>query len=169
MKFVRPPAEPNQRGDDRDVPDYRGRVREKESAMTVKDAEAPGRHYEKPGAGKENLHQMDRQFTRCIVKTISKQTNEVASCQNSGEYNHRSRERQHRQYRVRQARGFLLIAARQQIGVDRNERGGQRAFAKDILEEVRNSKGCGESAGRVSDPEIVREDTLANHADDPAD
>src|SRR6266852_7616925 len=112
MKFVRTPTKPNQRGDDRDVPDNRGRVREKKSAMTVKYAEAPRRHYEQAGAGKENLHQMDRQFTRRVVKTIGKQANEVASCQNSDEYHYRSRERQHRQHCGCQARGFLLVTAR---------------------------------------------------------
>jgi hypothetical protein len=57
----------------------------------------------------------------------------------------------------------------QQLRVDGNERSGERAFAENVLQEVRNTKGRAERVAFCRSSEVVREDALANQADDAAD
>ena len=62
---------------------------------------------------------------------------------------HRDHQREQRADGARDAVGFLAIAVRQQSGVDRDERAGERAFAEEILKNVGNAKGGVERVGRV--------------------
>src|SRR5712692_2262531 len=137
--------------------------------MTVKNTQAPRRQNEETGPGKKDPYQLDCQFPGSWVKAVSEEADKERRGQDSDKDNQRSRKSQQRQYRIGNSRGLFLIAAGKKVGVDRNERRGQRSFTKDILEEVRNSKRCGEGAGGVSNTEIMREDPLPNHADNPAD
>src|SRR4051812_15413739 len=90
------------------------------------------------------------------------------SSQNSDENYQRGCQRQQRQNCIGYARCFPLIFLRQQLGIDRDERGGERAFAENVLQKVWNSERSVECARRVRDAEVVRENSLADEADDTA-
>src|SRR5207253_3096780 len=122
-----------------------------------------------PGAGKENPYQADGQFARSFVKAVSEQANEEWCRQDSNQHNQRSCERQQREHRVGHTRSFLLVAARQEIRVNGNERGGQSAFAKYVLKKIWDSKSRVKSSRSVRDAEVVSEYALSDDADDPAD
>src|SRR5439155_20816197 len=71
---------------------------------------------------------------------------------------------------TRHAVGFARFAARQERRVHRNEGGGERPFAEQILEEVGNSEARSEGVGGVAlQSEIVREDALSDETSEPSD
>src|SRR6185295_10032696 len=60
---------------------------------------------------------------------------------------------------------LTLLAARDQRGVDRNERRRQRAFTEQVLEKVGNAERGVERVGRVGlEAEVVREDAKTDEA-----
>src|SRR5579862_5977564 len=60
--------------------------------------------------------------------------------------------------------GFLFITTREQLGINRDERGGEYAFAEKILQEIGNAEGGFENIRSVGIAKIVREDTIADQA-----
>ena len=56
-----------------------------------------------------------------------------------------------------------------QPGVDRDERGGEHAFAEQVLQEIGDPERRVERVGRVGGAEVVREDSVANQPDEPAE
>jgi hypothetical protein len=60
----------------------------------------------------------------------------------------------------------VLVFARQKIGVDGDERGGKRALAEHVLQEIRNSKSRVESISGEGNSEVVTEHPLPDHAND---
>ena len=78
-------------------------------------------------------------------------------------------QRQQRRDGAGDAVGLAALAAREQRGVDRNERRRQRALAEQVLQEVGNPERGRERVGRVvAQAEVVREDALPDQAGDPA-
>ena len=71
---------------------------------------------------------------------------------------HRNGQRQRSSHRAGHFARFFLFALGQQARIHRYERGRQHAFAKKVLQEIRNSKGCVEGIrGIRTQPEIMRE------------
>ena len=66
------------------------------------------------------------------------------------------------------ARRLFPFLARDERGIDRNERRRQRAFAEQILEKIGNAEGGHERVGRVGEAEILGEEPLADEAAQPA-
>ena len=57
-----------------------------------------------------------------------------------------------------------LVAGTEQAGVHRDEGGGERALAEEVLEQVRDAERGGEGVGRVADAEVVPQHP---HPDEP--
>ena len=71
--------------------------------------------------------------------------------------------------RPRHAIPLAPVPARQQRGIDRNERRGESAFAEKILEEVRNPKRRVECVRRIGfETEVVRKRAEPNETRKPA-
>ncbi len=69
---------------------------------------------------------------------------------------------------ARRAPRLFVLFARQQAGVDGNERGGEHAFAEQVLQEIGDAEGGPEGVRRVGIAEVVREDAVADQAGDAA-
>jgi hypothetical protein len=78
-------------------------------------------------------------------------------------------QREDREDGIGDACSFFLIALREQLCIDRNERGGECAFAKNVLQEIWNSKRSAESVAFCRTAEVVCKDSLADESNDPAD
>src|SRR6185503_949063 len=162
-------AKHDERRDDREVPcDWRC-VRKKEPAMTVQHSQTPRRQDEQARARKKDLDQANRERFRLRIETVGEQIDEVWRRQNAGEDDHRRDQYKQREHRVRDATRFLLVVTSEELCVHRNERGGQRAFAEDVLKEVGNSERGAERARSVGSAEIVCKYSLPDDADDAAD
>ena len=55
--------------------------------------------------------------------------------------NEENKEKEDNEDSFSQLRSFLVPLLRPQTGIHRNERGGENAFAEEILQEVRNAEG----------------------------
>ncbi|MGB9405067.1 MAG: hypothetical protein WCA98_16140, partial [Candidatus Acidiferrales bacterium] len=63
---------------------------------------------------------------------------------------------------------FFLIFSSKERGINGNERGGENAFAEEILEEIGDADGGFESVGGVGIAEIMGEEAIANQSGDAA-
>ena len=63
---------------------------------------------------------------------------------------------------------FLFVVVREEPCVDGDERGGERPFAEDVLQKVRDAQGDVEGVAHVGRPEVVSLHALAHQADDAA-
>ena len=61
---------------------------------------------------------------------------------------------------------FLVVILSQKLCVNRNERRGEGPFAKDVLKEIGNAEGGGESVPGPGYAEVVCEDALPDQAND---
>ena len=81
----------------------------------------------------------------------------------------RCHEREQRAHRAGDPHSLLALLAREQRGVDRNERRRQRAFAEQVLQEVRDAERRHERVGGVRlQAEVMRENALADETGEPA-
>ncbi len=83
---------------------------------------------------------------------------------------HGGGERQDRKHGAGHAARFLLVLARKQVRVDRDERGREHALAEQVLEEIGDAEGGIEGVGGVRcEAEVVGEDAQAHQAHDAAE
>src|ERR1044072_1680647 len=137
--------------------------------MTIQYSEAPGGQHEQSSAGKEDLNQTDRESARGGIEAIGKEIDEVRRRLNSNEHDHRRHEHEQREDGIRNASSFFLVTAGEELCVDRDERSRERAFAKDVLQKVRNAKRGAERTRSVGRAEVMRKDSLPDYADNATD
>ncbi len=137
--------------------------------MHVQHAETPRRQHEQPGAGKQNPHEpvVSSRFAPSNPGASTSITHGAAS--DAGERQHRDGQREQREDRPRDLRGFLGAAARAQARIDGNERSRERALSEEVLQQVGNAERRVERVGGVGlQAEEVRERADAQQPDDPA-
>ena len=134
--------------------------------MAVEHAEAPRGEHEQPRAGEKYLDEPDRPFAPFAFEAVSDETDQIGRRQNSDEDKDGSDEREQGEDCSGDAACFPLVFVREQLGVDRDERSGERAFAEDVLEEVRDFEGGVEGVFGGGVAEVVGEDALADESDD---
>jgi hypothetical protein len=163
-------AEHDQRANHPDVPHDAARVRQQEPMVAVEDAETPGGYHEDAGAGEEDPHNRDRQRALFAAEPWCDQVDEQRRRQHADQHERRHHQDEQRGDGARHTIGLAPVAARQQRGIDRNERCRQRTLAEEVLQHVRNAQRGVEGVGRiVAEAEIMREDPLANQAGDAAE
>ncbi len=168
VEAFRLPTLGHQRRDDRQVPDHRRDVGEEEPPVAVEHAETPRGEHQQSRAREENPHQPRGGLALRALESRSDDVDEPRGQQDAREHQHRDRESQERRDGARGGAGIRLSSLRPEAGVHRDERGGEHAFAEQVLEEVGNPERGVERVGRVGGAEVVGEDSIANQADDPA-
>ena len=119
----------------------------------------------RPGAGKQDADDADGQFALVAREARRDDRDEDRRRHHAERDQHGDHQREQRANGTRDAVSFLTIAARQQSGVDRDERAGERAFAEQILKNVWDSKGRVERVGRIGlQTEVVGEGAKADEA-----
>ena len=155
----------DERGDHRGVPHHRRGVRQQEPVMAVEHAQAPRGKDEQPGAGKQHADDLNRERALLARESRSDDRDQRRRGEDSGEHDGGHDERKERGDCAGDPVGFAPLAARDERGVDGNERRRQRALAEQILEEVGNPERGVERVGRVGlQPEVVRENPQPDEA-----
>ena len=144
-------------------------VGEEELPVAVQDAQAPGREHEQPGAREENPHEADGQLALLALESRRDGVDQHRRGQHADEDEHRHPQRERRPDRPGDPAGLLPVVAGEQRRVHRNEGRRERAFAEEVLEEVRNPEGRGEGVRGVRGGQEVRQHARADQADDPAE
>ena len=130
--------------------------------MTVQYSQTPRRQHEQTRARKQDLDQPTRQLTCGRVEIVCKQTDEVRRRQNTDEDDHRRDQHQQREHCVCNPARFFLVVTCEQLCVDRNERGGKRALAENVLQKIRYAKRRTERITGGGGSEVMGENALAN-------
>ena len=136
--------------------------------MAVEHAEAPGRHHQQPGAGKEDAHQRIVSSRLAPVNPGAIAVDQVRRGQHAQRDQDRNPEREHRAHAPRQRLGRFLVALAQKLAVDRDEGGREHALAEQVLQDVGDADAGLEGVGGVGVAEVMREDAFANEAGDAA-
>ena len=136
--------------------------------MAVEDAEAPRREHQKAGARKEDSHDRDRQLPFVALEPWRDERYQQWRGKYPDQHENPRDEREQRRHTTSDARRLFPFLARDERGIDRNERCRQRAFAEQILEKIGNAEGRHECIGRVREAEILGEEPLADEAGQPA-
>ena len=82
--------------------------------------------------------------------------------QHAQEDEHRCDKREQREDCARHVIGFVLFIVREQTGIDRDERSGERALAKDVLQKVWDAQRDVEGVAHIGRAEVVGHDALAH-------
>jgi len=128
-------------GDHGDVPENGRGVGEKEFSVAVEDAEAPGGGHEESCAGEKDADENDGEFALFTVKAGGDGVDEPGRGEDAEKDEEGSGKRKKSSDGAGGLAGFFLVIAGEKVGVDGDERGGEDAFAKKILQEIRNAKG----------------------------
>ena len=126
--------------------DSRG-VGEKEAAMAVEHAEAPGGKDEQSSAGKDNPYEGDGEVALFTLEAGDEKADEHRGAEDSKSNDDAGYEGQQSKYGFGEFAGLALAAFGTEAGVDRNERRGEDAFAEQILQHIGNAKGGAISVG----------------------
>jgi hypothetical protein len=138
--------------------------------VAIEDAEAPRRQHQHADAGKQHADDLDRQEPLVAVKTRRDRADEERRRHDADQNEDGDDEREQRRDRAGDAVRLAPFTACEERRVDRDERRGQRALAKQVLQHVRNpQRGVERVGGIVTQPEIMREHALADQASDPAE
>ena len=108
--------------------------------MAVEDAEAPGGEHQQAGARKQDAHDRDRQLPLLALESRRDERDEQRRGDDAEQHERARDEREQRRDRAGDARGLLPFLARDECGIDGNERRRQRAFAEQVLQKIRE---CG--------------------------
>src|SRR5688572_16314453 len=109
--------------------------------MAIQYAEAPRRKHQQAGAREENPNDLDGEFSFRSNESGSNHSNEHWRRENTKQNKKRNNQRQQRRNSSGQTICFAPIAAGDQRRIYGNERSRKRAFAEQILKEIRDSKG----------------------------
>ncbi len=152
-----------------DVPEDGRGVGDEELAVAVENTEAPGGSDEEAGAREEDAHKENGELAFFTVETWGDGFNQPRSREHSEKNEHRSAKREQSSDGTGGFARFFLIAAGKEVGVDRNEGGGQDAFAEEILEKIRDTESGFKDVSGVGVAEIVGEDAIADKSSDAAE
>ena len=137
--------------------------------MTVQDPEAPGRQHEQPGSREEYSHQGDRELALGPRESRRDEVDQQRRGEHAAEDQDTHDEPEEPSDGAGHPTGLVTASLGEEAGVDGNEGGGKRPFAKQVLKEVRNPEGGGVGVGRVGDAQVVGEDPLTDQARDAAE
>ena len=152
----------DERGDDRAVPEDGRRVRQEEAAVAVEDAEAEGREDEEAGSGEEDPDEPYRQLAPLAREAGREEVDEEGRREDAERGEEDGEEREERPGGPRRPPRLLHPPLAEEAGVDRDERSRERAFAEEVLEDVRGAQRRPEGVGRHRAAEVVGEDALPN-------
>ncbi len=158
-----------ERRDPGDVPDGGRRVRKKEAAMGVEDSKAPTRDHHEPGHREEDPDQTDRQIPSLRWKSEGDEVGDGRGQPNAQQGRHRRDGGQEPEGGAGQRAGRPGIAPLGGAGVDRDERGGERAFAQEIADQIGNLERGAKGVGRGRITEVVGEDPFPDEPEDPGE
>ena len=164
-----PAAAPQERGDHGDVPDYGGGVGEQEAAMAVENSQAPRGEDEHGRAGKKNLHEVDGEQALVAMKAGGNEIDEPGRGEDAGDRQQGGDEKQEREDGFGELRGFFAALLGAEARIDGDEGGRKHALAEKILQKIGNAKRGAEGVGGVGVAEVVREDAIADEADQAAE
>ena len=164
-----PSALPDESGDDDDVHHYAGGVGEKEAAMAVEHAEAPGGKDEQSGAGKDNAHESDGEGALFALESGNEQGNEQRSAEDSESDDEAGDQGEQGEDGFGEFAGLALASLGTEAGVNGNEGCGEHAFAQQILQHIGHAKGGAIGVGGERGSEIVGEETLADESTEAAE
>ena len=137
--------------------------------MAVEDAETPRRQHEQPGAGEQDAGNGNRQLAFLAAEARRNQRDEQRRREHAGEHERRRDEREQRRNRTCDAYCLLSLVSGDERRIHGYERGRQRTFAKQVLQEIGNAERRHERVGGVRlEAEVVGENALADEAGQPA-
>ena len=121
---------------------------QEEAAVAVQDAEAEGREDEEAGAGEEDPHETDRQVAPLAGEAGREDVDEERRREDAEGREEDRQEREERPDGAGRPARLLLLPLGQEARVDGDERGGERALAEEVLEDVREhgARPCRASA-----------------------
>ena len=136
--------------------------------MTVEHAQTPGRHDQQPRAGKQNPDERDGDLALFAREPGSNDGDEERCDQDAAENQRGGGQPEQTEHGAGYPARFLSLLPSKQLGVDRNEGGGEDPFTEEILQEVRDLEGGIEGISRIGGAEIVGEDPVPNQSEEPA-
>jgi hypothetical protein len=153
----------------RDIPEDGGNVGDKEEAMAIEDAEAPGGKDEHANAGKHDLDEVDDEIAFSAVVAGRDEVREEGTKQNAKENNNADANGQQTANDAGHAAGEFPVALGKKARINGDERSGEDALAKEVLKEIGDSDRGLEGVGGEGIAEIVCENALADEAGDAAE
>jgi hypothetical protein len=117
--------------------------------VAIEDAETPGGEDEKADAGKHDLNEVNGQKAFLSAKTEGDQVHHRRSKENAKENDDTYGEGEEARNDAGYFSGELGFAFGEEPGVNRDERGGEDAFAEQILKEIGNSRCGGKGIGCI--------------------
>ena len=137
--------------------------------MTVQYSEAPRRKHQQSRTREQNSHQVNGEEPLVPMKTGSDGINQPWRRHDSQCHENGRGQEQQSEDGFGKFRSFLVTILRVQPRIDRNERRREYAFAKKVLQEVRNAEGGAECVGGVRVAEVVSEYAVPHQSDDAAE
>ena len=112
-----------------------------------------------PAPGKQDPNELDGQLALLAGETWRDGGDQQRRREDADQHEDGDDEREQRADGARDAVGLLPLAARDERGIDGDERRGQRAFAEQVLQEVGDAERRVEGVGGVGlEAEVMRED-----------
>ena len=134
--------------------------------MAVEDAEAPGREHQQRRAGEQDADKLDGEQARLAPEAVGDHVDQRGREEHAQQHQHRGDQHQDGEDGGGRAGGLFVALFGVQPRVDGDERRRQNAFAKEVLQHVRDAEGGFEGVGGHGVAEVVGEDALAHQADD---
>jgi len=136
--------------------------------VAVQHAETPRGRDEHPRSRKQNLNESDGQLSLRSREARSNDGDEHGGGKDASQDEQRHEERQQREHGPRRSGRGIVLAARTQRSMHRDERAGERPFAKQILKKVGNAERGVEGVRRFTHLTEVRgEQTDAEQPGEP--
>ncbi len=163
------PAAKNDQGcDNRRVPDHRRGVRKKKFAVAVQDSQAPRGEHQQANSREKNADQLDGKPARLAVEAGRDHRDEPGCGQHAHQYQDGGDQRQDGKHGACHPSGLIFLALRHQLGVHRNERGGEHALAEQVLQDIGDAYRGAERVRNIRNSEEVGQSPAANQSGDAA-
>jgi hypothetical protein len=132
--------------------------------MAVEHAKAPCGGDEQTGSREQNAHEENGKFALFAVKAGSDGIDQPGRSEDAEKHDNGSAETKQCRDSASGFASFLFVASSKELGINRDERGGEHAFAKKILQEIGDPEGSFENVRGVGIAEIVGEDAIADQS-----
>ena len=157
-----PAPAPQQRRNHGDVPDDGGSVGKQKLAMAVENSQAPCRQHQHRRAGKQNLHQPDGEYPFVAMEPRRNEIDEPWRGKDTHDHQQCGDEKQERKDCLGELRGFFMTLLRIEPGIHGDEGRRKHAFAKEILQKIRDAKRGAKCVCGIGVAEVVRKDAIAD-------
>src|SRR5207253_7027412 len=132
--------------------------------VAVENPQTPRRQHEQTDAREKNPNDDDRQLARVAFETRRDHDEQPRREQDADEDQNGDRQSQQRSNDAGHAARELLLPFGQQARINRDERGRKDAFAKQVLQKIRDAIGGREDSRGVGIAEVIRENFLADES-----